>query len=216
MVNTKIWKKKVNNFFISKYFFSFLLASIFFYISFTGYTYIKNNQNSKAFSLLYDLLERYKGAVNSTSLVPLEELISDIEASERKLGFFCSMKNQFTLLKASILLQSKKIDDAFLLLNKVITSDSNDELNYLYQLVIAITHATSNDTNKKQEGIRLLKKYTSYKKFQDVALFYYGYYLLKTDSLKQADEAWAPLKLNPQFNNSPYKSLVEQARNCDY
>ena len=216
MINTKIWKKRINAFFISKYFFSFLLANIFLYIAFSGYSYIKISHNKKAFSLLYDLLERYKGSVNSTSLVPLEELIKEIESNESQLGFFCSIKDQFTLLKASILLQTKKSDEALVLLNQVVTQDINNELNYLYQLVIAITYATSNDINKKQQGIMLLKKYTSLKQFQDVALFYYGYFLLKTTSLKQADEAWAPLKNNPKFNNSPYKTLIEQARNCDY
>jgi hypothetical protein len=216
MINLKLWKKKVSLFFISKFFFSFLLSSIFIYIAFLGYSYVKNIHNNKAFTVLYALLERSQGAINSTSVVPLEELYKEIEIEKKKLGFLCSIKDQFVLLEASILLQSNKIDDALFLLKQVVNNDLNNELNYLYHLVIAMTFATSNDSNKKQEGIALLKKYANNKKFQDVAIFYYGYFLLKTTSLKKADEAWSPLKHDPQFNNSPYKLLVEQARNCDY
>jgi hypothetical protein len=216
MINIKIWKKKINSFFISKYFFTLLLSSIVFYIIFTAYGYIKIKQNKTAFSSLYTLLERYQGAINTTSVIPLEEIIKEIDVEYNKLGFFCTISDQFILLKASILLLLKKTDDALTLLHKTVTADSSNELNFLYQLLIAITYATNENMDKKQEGIALLKKYTTVKKFQDVAIFYYGYFLLKTTSLKQADEAWAPLKYDPQFNNSPYKNLVEQARNCEY
>jgi hypothetical protein len=216
MINFKVLKKKVSLFFISKYFFILLLSSVFFYIIFNVYVYVKNNQNSFAFSSLYTLLERYQGAINTTSKVPLEELIKEIDNEYNKLGFFCSLADQFILLKASLLLQIRKTDEALLYLNQKVISNSSDELNFLYQLLIAISLATNNDINKKQEGINLLKKYSKQKKMADVAIFYYGYYLLKTTSLQQADEAWAPLKYDPQFNNSPYKKLLDQARNCDY
>lgn len=216
MINLKIWKKKASLFFISKFFFSFLLMSFSFYFLFLGYNYLKNIHNNKAFISLYSLFERFQGSINSTSIIPLQELLKEIEIEKQKLGFLCSIKDQFILLQASILLQSNKIDDALLLLKQTLNNDLNNELNYLYHLVIAMTYATSEDINKKQEGIALLKKYANNKKFQDVAIFYYGYFLLKTNSLKKADEAWLPLKHDPQFNNSPYKLLVEQARNCDY
>ncbi len=216
MINIKIWKKKANAFFISKYFFSSLLISIFLYFSFIGYGYIKNNQDNRAFVLLYDLLERYKGLVNSTSSVPLNELIKDVEIAEKELGFFCSLKDKFILFKASLLLQSNKIDDALTLLKKTLSNDLNNEIDYLYHLLMAVVYATSEDVNKQQEGMALLKKYSNGKKFKDVAIFYYGYFLLKTTSLKQADDVWAILKYDPQFNNSPYKLLVEKARNFDY
>lgn len=216
MVNTKILKKKLRAFFISKYFFSFLLISIVLSIFYVGYIYIKDIQNNKAFSSLYGLLERYESLINSHSLVPIEELIEDINKEEKNLGFFCSIKKQFVFLKIGLLLQSKKIDDALLLLKKNITNDNNSEIDYLYNLVLAIVYAANSDINKKQEGIKLLKNYTANKKFQDIAIFYYGYFLLKNNSLKQADEVWAALFNDPQFNHSPYKLLVEEARNCDY
>jgi hypothetical protein len=216
MINLKIWKKRVSLFFLSKYFFSFLIISIFLYAVSIGYSYIQNIQNNQAFVSLYSLLERYQGAVNSTSSIPLEELLKDIEIEKKKLGFFCSIKDQFIFLEASILLQCNKIENALSILKQTVSNDLNNELNYLYHLVIAIAYATSGDINKKQEGIALLKKYAACKKFQDIAIFYYGYFLLKTTSLEQADQAWLPLKHDPQFNNSPYKLLVEQARNCDY
>jgi hypothetical protein len=216
MINLKILKKKASLFFISKLFFSILLVSFFSYFIFLGYSYLKNIHNNKAFISLYSLFERFQGSINSTSVIPLQELLKEIEVEKQKLGFLCSIKDQFTLLQSSILLQSNKVDDALLLLKQTLNNDLSNELNYLYHLVVAMSYATNDDINKKQEGIALLKKYADNKKFQDVAIFYYGYFLLKTTSLKKADEAWMRLKHDPQFNNSPYKLLVEQARNCDY
>lgn len=217
MINIKIWKKKIGNILISKYFFISIILSIFCYFIFLSYSFVEQKHNNEAFTVLFDLQERYKSALTSTSMVPMEELHNDIIESKKKLKFFCTLNKEFTLLEAIVLIHLHKLDEALLIINSYIPKkQSNNEIYFLYQILQAYILATNKDINKKQEGLYLLKEYSKNAKYKDVALFYYGYLLRKTASLKEADEIWAILQNDPVFNNSPYKKLIEKARNCDF
>lgn len=217
MIDIKKCKKILLNRIFLYVFFGTCVLSFIFYLGYSGYTYLQKKKNTEDFVILYDILQRYNLAVISHSSVPLEEIIQDINKAESNLSFFSSFRDQFLFLKSISLIQVKKDDEGLLLLKKYLNqSDWSSPLKFLYELVYAVTLAKSNEQDKKQEGLLLLKKCANQKYFRDVALFYYGYFLLKTTSLHQADEAWYPLLNDPQFNNSQYKTLVEKARNWDY
>lgn len=216
MIFLKTIKKKLSLFLHSKFFFLLIISSFFSYILFFSYTYIRDKQNNKVFPVLYDLLERYQQGSYSSSTVPFEELLKDVDAAMKDISFFSTLKDQFIFLKISILIQLNKMDEASLLMKKYVKKEIN-ELTFLNYLGVAVSLATSRDLNQKQDGIRLLEQYAcSTSKFQEIAIFYYGYFLLKNVSLKKADEVWNILKQDPKFNNSPYKKMIDIARNCDY
>lgn len=216
MINLKI----IKNFFYSRIFlisFGFFVAfSSISYISYSIYKYVQKRQDQEAFLVLYDILERCQGAINSNSSIPMEEIADDLEKAYQDVGFICSLKKDFLFANAGALLAADKTEKGISLLKEMITYEPKSELDFLYGLLYAISLAVSKDMNTKQEGIALLKKYTMQSYMKDVALFYYGYFLLKTTSLRQADEAWYPLLHDPLFNNSHYKELIVKARNWDY
>lgn len=215
--NMNAWKKKVNVWVTSKYFFIFLISLFVSYCVSISYSLLQQRQNSIAFPILFDLFDRYKGALTSTSFVPFEELYKDIVEAKKKLGFLCSLHEQFVLLEAIVLFHMGKNDEVLSIFKSYVPKKTVDhEIYFLYQLLRAVILATDKDNNKKQEGLLLLEEYGKNAKYRDVVLFYHGYLLRKTASLKQADVVWAPLKLDPVFNASPYKQMIERVRNCDY
>jgi hypothetical protein len=219
MINFKTVKKKTVAFFSSEYFFLGLIFSFFLYIGYFSYTFIRERQDTKAFALFHDLLSRYDGALKSSSTVPLEELSVDIELAIKKIGFFSTLKNQFLLLQVAVLFlleRGEEARDIFDSLKKDRVAASN-EFAVPYGLCHAMYLATSQNQGDANEGIAQLKKYANKKnEYQDLAIFYYGYFALKNISLQEADNIWEPLFSNPLFLQSPYKKLVESARNCDY
>jgi hypothetical protein len=215
--NMNAWKKKINVWVTSKYFFIFLISFVVAYCVSVSYHFVQQRQNSIAFPVLLDLFERYKGALTSTSFIPFEELHKDIIDAKKNLGFFCNLHEQFVLLESVVLFHIGKNDQVLSIFKSYIPKKTVEhEIYFLYQLLRAIILATEDDNNKKQEGLLLLEEYGKNSKYRDVVLFYHGYLLRKTASLKQADAVWAPLKLDPVFNGSPYKQMVERVRNCDY
>lgn len=211
--------KKIKDFVTSKSFlfpfFYFLLFSTLSFGLYKTYQYIEKKQNIAAFALLYDILERYQAALESNSKLPLEELFAEITAARKKLGYFSSLKSLFDQLSyeaESFISEDKKLE-----MSKIKLSSTIHPFDFLFMLFSAIDKATSKIVDVKHEGLSLLKKLSDIQTpFRDVALFYYGYLLLKTTSLKQADEAWYPLLYDPLFNQSLYKELVSKARNLDF
>jgi hypothetical protein len=211
-------KKYVKNFFYSRIFFSIILIFIVGYIASILFTYIRHNNNLKTFSNYYTLLQRYEGIRKSTSFVPGKDLLDDVIKDKNALIFYSSFKKHYKLLEIAIKVNIGQYDEALMLLDSVIPSNkaiSDDMLINLYQILRAIILACSKDINKQQIGINALKIMSESNKNADVALFYYGYFVRNTQSLKQADEIFNKFKQDPQFKSSPYASLVEKVRNLE-
>ena len=215
MVNIKKIKTFINSKPFLLTFFSFLFASLLFYVTYKSYKYIENRQNIEAFVYLYDILERYQGALESNSILPLEELLGEIKKARKEVGYISSLRKVFSFLSYET---ETFVDTDRLILEKPnFINFKIHPFEFLFLLFSAIDNVMRRETSAKQEGLLWLKKLSEAQTpFRDVALFYYGYVLLKTTSLKQADEAWYPLLHDPMFNQSVYKELVFKARNLDF
>jgi hypothetical protein len=215
MVCVKTLKRKINSFFTSKLFFILIITSVLFSFLLFSYKYFRDRKNEEVFPVFYECLERYQTANESSSLIPFEELLKDIDEAIANMSFFSNLKEQFLLLKISVLYQLKRNEEASTLIKKVIKN--TNELTFFYHLMDLFIAANNDDLNKKQDALMALEKMAKTSgKFQEIAIFYYGYFLLKNVSLKKADEIWNIIKLDPKFNNSPYKKLINLARNIDY
>ncbi len=215
MVNIKKITTFINSRLFLLTFFSFLLAAFIFYATYKSYKYVENKQNIEAFVYLYDILERYQAALESNSAIPLEELLAEIKKAQQNVGYVSSLRKVFSFLAYET--ESFVNSDRLMFEKPNFINFKIHPFEFLFFLFAAIDNAMRKETGAKQEGLLLLKKLSEAQTpLRDVALFYYGYLLLKTTSLKQADEAWYPLLHDPFFNQSMYKQLVLKARNLDF
>ena len=217
MVDIKKIKKILNSRFFLISFFSFIACSLIVLAGYKIFRYMEQKQNTEIFARFYDIMEKYQPALESNSSIPLEEIYEEIEKTEKNIGYFSTLKHVLmyikTETKAFINLPDKKVSR----IDELSLLKTASPFEFLYGLFYAIDLATQSDNVKKQEGILLLKRLSEpQKQFRDVALFYYGYFMLKTSTLRQADEIWYPLLNDPVFNASPYKELVKKARNLDF
>lgn len=214
----KTIKKSLKNFFYSKVFFIFILTSVVGYTSFVIFTYFRYQSDSNVFSSFFNYLQRYDGIRKSNSFVPGQELLDDIIKTKCKTFLFSSFKEQYTLLEICVLINQCQYEKAMSLLDTVLTSSNMnniDDLHYLYYILKAILLSSDKNCNKKQEGIDLLKTLSEKHKLCEIGLFYYGFFLRRHGSLKQADEVFLRFKNDPQFKASPYVELIEQVRNIE-
>jgi hypothetical protein len=214
--------KEIRNFLSSRFFiitFSSLcfLTSLFYFLH-LGYANIQKRQNTDAFVVFYDLLERYRGALDGNSDIPFDELSLEIKKARNNLGFFSSFGKFFHFLEyqASSFSQADEEKRPNVKISQKLNAKT-DPFHFLFLLFSATDKAMSRNNKIKQQGLQEYKMLSDADTpFRDVALFYYGYFLLKTTSLRQADEAWYPLLHDPLFNQSLYKELVLKARNLDF
>jgi hypothetical protein len=212
---TKILKNKL---YISRFFFIlFIFLSIFFV--YKVYFYTINQYDKKAFENLYELLERYDGITKTKMDVPVNELIKDFEKSiiENKksslLPYFISGK-AFSLA----LLDDSHSDEAIKELRLAISKlPTKKDFYFIYRLALSLLLINKSNQKDQDEGFSLIKSLCNEIKnpLHEMAIFYYGFYILKTKSLEEADKIWLPITKDPKYKESPYKYMISLARNWE-
>jgi hypothetical protein len=197
----------------------FLVFFLICFFIYKGYEYVLYKRDKKAFVPLFELLERYNRMVYSKNSLLINELAEDFE-SEFKKHKDSSLNQYFLAGKAGCLaISGDDNDKAILEFRNVIKNISNaPDICFIYKISLAMLLLNQENKNEQEEGLVLINNLSKNIKnpLHEMAIFYHGLFLLKTKSLKSADEIWAPLLNDPFYQESPYKNLINSARNWDF
>ena len=203
-------KKILNNpLYISRAIYS-IMTFLVLYSGFSLYKYFELKNDKKCFNDLYELLERYEGALNENADVPIRELIDDAELLYKK-NSSSSLSPYFSLIKNASLefLNEEKINDFEKDFSKLKVGSNLKLLNKICLSLILLNN------EKIKEGEDLIRLCISQKNdlFHELAIYYYGLYLLQNKSLEDADDIWNIIVKDPKYKDSIFLEKIHLARN---
>lgn len=203
-------KKVLNNpFYISRTIYSIIVFLVL-YFGFSLYKYFELKTDKKCFNDLYELLERYEGALNENADVPIKELIHDAELLYKK-NNNSSLSPYFSLIKNASLefLEEEKVNDFEKNFSKLKVGLNLKLLNKICLSLILLNN------DKQKDGEDLIRFCISQKNdpFHELAIYYYGLYLLQNKSLEDADYIWNIIEKDPKYKDSIFLERINLARN---
>jgi len=172
------------------------------------------HRDEKAFSELMDLFERIKGGYTTKNSAHFREISLDCEVLSKKYSH-TSLFPYFILCKVvAILGEGKRSDEAIKSLEQIclphchLSEDLRNFVNFLRSVSFGDTKHDS------AEIARLVLPKKSI--FHELSLFIAGITIQQQNSVEEAEAIWSIFFKDPVYKASPFKQLVEMARNWDF
>jgi hypothetical protein len=175
-------------------------------------------KDKAAFEDLCEVLDRYEGLLKFGNREPLIEFAEDCNKFSVK-HYSSSLYYKFKMCESAAYSFAGMNDECFKiyeLLGSKFTDSSR--IGVLYKIGIAFSFLNSDKDSDKLFGEKLINECMSDTDnvLHETAIFYYGLYKLRTDSLISADNIWSPFFNNPNYKESVYCEIIKLARNCDF
>jgi hypothetical protein len=175
-------------------------------------------RNKSAFEDLYEVLDRYDGLLKSESIEPFIEFAEDCNKfgiKHSNSSLYCKFKMCESAAYSFASMKDKCLQIYELLEKKFA---DNSRTGFLYKMGVAFSFLNGTKDSDKLFGEKLINECINDTDnvLHEVAIFYYGLYKLRTDSLMSADNIWSPFFNNPNYKESVYCEVIKLTRNCDF